>query len=140
MSEICVLPTGVAARPAGVDGAVVSGMPGVAALAIAGSIAAAAQDLRFFYPAPAESAYIVASDVQYGTSGSVPLRMDVFRPAKGSSGTTHPTLSRSPAIPRASHVGLACPPVFGSFDGRCAVTPPRRPPTNHLPGPTGATT
>jgi hypothetical protein len=61
----------------------------LAVLAVATSIGAAGgQDLRFFYPAPAESAFTVASDVEYGAS----LRMDVFRPAKGSSGTTHPTL------------------------------------------------
>ena len=48
-----------------------------------------AQQLRFFYPAPAESSYRVMRDVQYGTSPTGPLRMDVYRP---SAGTRHTTL------------------------------------------------
>jgi dienelactone hydrolase len=48
-----------------------------------------AQELRFFYPAPAESAYQVAKDVQYGASASGPLKMDVYRPFAGGA---HPTL------------------------------------------------
>ena len=48
-----------------------------------------AQEMRFVYPLPADTAYKVIADVQYGTSPSGPLRMDVYRPA---SGTRHPTL------------------------------------------------
>lgn len=48
-----------------------------------------AQEMRFFYPAPASSAYSVTTDVQFGTSASGPLKMDVYRP---SSGGAHPTL------------------------------------------------
>jgi Tetratricopeptide repeat/Dienelactone hydrolase family len=48
-----------------------------------------AQDMRFFYPAPPASTFQAINDVQYGTSGTDPLRLDVYRPA----GTgVHPTL------------------------------------------------
>ena len=50
---------------------------------------ASAQEMRFFYPAPAESSYKVAMDVPFGSSTSGPLRMDVYRPADGA---RHPTL------------------------------------------------
>ncbi len=42
---------------------------------------AIAQERRFHYPSPPESSYRVTKDVQYGTSGSDALRMDVYRPA-----------------------------------------------------------
>jgi dienelactone hydrolase len=48
-----------------------------------------AQEMRFHYPAPPESAFRVIKDVTFGRSASGPLQMDVYRPA---SGTTHPTL------------------------------------------------
>jgi dienelactone hydrolase len=44
---------------------------------------AVAQERRFHYPAPPESSYRVTKDVQYGTSGSDALRMDIYRPATG---------------------------------------------------------
>ena len=50
---------------------------------------AGAQEMRFVYPAPAENSYRLIADVQYGTSASGPLRMDIYRPA---SGTRHPTM------------------------------------------------
>jgi dienelactone hydrolase len=56
---------------------------------LAAPTAAEAQELRFFHPAPAEDSYKVVRDVQYGTSSSGPLRMDVYRP---STGTRHPTV------------------------------------------------
>jgi dienelactone hydrolase len=54
-------------------------LPALALLACAPSVFA--QERRFFYPAPPESAYWVVRDVQYGTSGSDPLKMDIYRPA-----------------------------------------------------------
>jgi dienelactone hydrolase len=42
--------------------------------------AASAQDMRFFYPAPAESTFQVTRDVQYGASAGEPLRLDLYRP------------------------------------------------------------
>jgi dienelactone hydrolase len=44
---------------------------------------AAAQEMQFFYPAPAASSYQVIRDVQYDTSGTDPLKLDVYRPAGG---------------------------------------------------------
>ena len=50
---------------------------------------ASAQDMRFFYPAPPATTFQAIKDVQYGTSGADPLRLDIYRPA----GTgVHPTL------------------------------------------------
>ena len=51
--------------------------------------AAAAQEMRFFYPTPAETSYRISTDVPFGTSASGPLRMDVYRPADRA---RHPTL------------------------------------------------
>jgi dienelactone hydrolase len=51
--------------------------------------AASAQDMRFFYPAPAASTFQAIKDVQYGTSGTDPLRLDVYRPAGNG---VHPTV------------------------------------------------
>jgi dienelactone hydrolase len=42
---------------------------------------AVAQEMRFFYPAPAAGTFQTIKDIQYGTSGSDPLRLDVYRPA-----------------------------------------------------------
>jgi hypothetical protein len=50
---------------------------------------ASAQDMRFFYPAPPASTFQAIKDVQYGTSGTEPLRLDVYRPAGPG---VHPTL------------------------------------------------
>ncbi len=44
----------------------------------------------FYYPAPAPGTVTAAKDVPYGTSGSVPLAMDVYRPAKAA--TASPAL------------------------------------------------
>jgi hypothetical protein len=48
-----------------------------------------AQEMRFFYPAPAVSSYQVMRDVQYGVAGDASLKLDVYRPAGGG---TAPTL------------------------------------------------
>lgn len=48
-----------------------------------------AQEMRFFYPAPAATTFQAIKDVQYGTSGTDPLRLDVYRPAGPG---VHPTL------------------------------------------------
>jgi dienelactone hydrolase len=42
----------------------------------------------FKYPEPAASSYRVLSDVEYGTSGSDALKMDVYRPSSGGRGPT----------------------------------------------------
>jgi dienelactone hydrolase len=61
----------------------------VALCALFGPATAGAQDMRFFYPEPPAGAYTVSRDVQFGTSASTPLKMDVYRP---SGGGRHPTL------------------------------------------------
>jgi hypothetical protein len=48
-----------------------------------------AQEMRFFYPAPAASTFQAIKDVRYGTSGTDRLRLDVYRPAGPG---VHPTL------------------------------------------------
>ena len=50
---------------------------------------ASAQDMRFFYPAPPATTFQAIKDVQYGTSGADPLRLDIYRPAGPG---VHPTL------------------------------------------------
>jgi hypothetical protein len=47
------------------------------------STSAFAQEMQFFYPAPAASSFQVIRDVQYGTSGADALKLDVYRPAAG---------------------------------------------------------
>ena len=49
---------------------------------------AAAQEMPFFYPAPAASSYQVIRDVQYGTAGTDALKLDVYRPAGSGVGPT----------------------------------------------------
>jgi dienelactone hydrolase len=69
------------------------GMTLSAVLVMASAVAAVsltgAQQIQFAYPVPGENTYKVIKDVEYGTSASGPLRMDVYRPATG---TRHPTL------------------------------------------------
>lgn len=52
-------------------------------LATTWTTSAAAQEMQFFYPAPAASSYQVIRDVQYGASGADALKLDVYRPAGG---------------------------------------------------------
>ena len=49
-----------------------------------------AQPSGFFYPEPPASAVAVARDVRYGSADTATLRMDVYRPARGSG--ARPTL------------------------------------------------
>lgn len=58
-------------------------------LALLATAGASTQEFRFFYPAPPQGAYSVVKDVQFGSSTSGPLRMDVYRPADDDA---HPTL------------------------------------------------
>ena len=44
------------------------------------STSAFAQEMQFFYPAPASSSYQVIRDVQYGTSDAGALKLDIYRP------------------------------------------------------------
>lgn len=53
---------------------------------LCGVSAAGAQEPRFVYPSPPATSYHLTKDVQYGTSTSGSLRMDVYRPAPATRG------------------------------------------------------
>jgi dienelactone hydrolase len=56
-------------------------IPHLVTWAIAFSIGAPAQEMRFLFPAPPAGSVTIARDVTFASSGDTPLQMDVFRPA-----------------------------------------------------------